>query len=615
MSLEESAPSKRTQEAPADLPVKLTRDEWVTQRSNPLFEEYYRRQLGLPEDELQVMLGVMKDKLPVTFRVNVTQTHFDRLIERLEDPEFVLKLTGNRELSVSCVEWHPSRLVWSLNSTRGDLKKRPGVKALHQFIHQATDSGLITRQELVSMLPPLALDVHPGHLVLDMCAAPGSKTAQMLELINGQGLVCANDVDSQRAFMLIHQLQRSNTANIVIVNHPGQQFPSLRHSSSFSFDRVLCDVPCTGDGAIRKLPVKWFKWNAKDGQSLHPLQLSILDRALTLVDQGGLVCYSTCSLNPIEDEAVVCEALRRFEGSVELVDLIEVFAHKCPGLRLRPGLTHWKVLSNSRDKAQPDLFIEHSSFADVPEGFKSIRATMFPVNVPPQIQHSVRVLPHDQDTGGFYIALFRRVAPLKPARLDSESSPAVKGTKKLARGQTEFHPVPAECEEYLAICSYWGIEADSGLHRQLYCPSAASRKNLYLVSHEVTELLAADSHQALKVLNMGVKLFAKNTQKTTQACQYRLTQNGLPFISHLLTKRKVAVDDTDVLFRFIAHKHIDLREEGSWKTQLSDNGFYVLVFPSLAEEIVAMKVSDEKLVNMLPDEHADCLLIKHKTTA
>lgn len=118
---------------------------------------------------------------------------------------------------------------------------------------KSSDSGLITRQELVSMLPPLLLDLQPGQFVIDLCAAPGSKTAQIIEILKGDGLVVANDFDKNRAYMLIHQLHRSNTSCMLVVNHAAQVFPNIQ---DFKFDRVLCDVPCTGDGAIRKLPMK-----------------------------------------------------------------------------------------------------------------------------------------------------------------------------------------------------------------------------------------------------------------------------------------------------------------------------------------------------------------------
>ena len=77
------------------------------------------------------------------------------------------------ELNLKNVKWYPKELVWQLNTFRQALKKSEPLKKLHKFIQRASDSGLISRQELVSMLPPLFLDVKSTDLVLDMCAAPG----------------------------------------------------------------------------------------------------------------------------------------------------------------------------------------------------------------------------------------------------------------------------------------------------------------------------------------------------------------------------------------------------------------------------------------------------------
>lgn len=167
------------------------------------------------------------------------------------------------------------------------------------------------------MLPPLYLQIQPDDAVLDMCAAPGSKTSQMLEMIYqngknlGKGCVIANDADYSRAQMLIHQINRSGTAGVAVINHPGQFLPELYFDkvnhikNKYQFDKILCDVPCSGDGATRKIPIKWANWHTSDGIVLHPLQLSILMKSINLLKRGGMIVYSTCSLNPIEDEAVL----------------------------------------------------------------------------------------------------------------------------------------------------------------------------------------------------------------------------------------------------------------------------------------------------------------------
>lgn len=190
------------------------------------------------------------------------------------------------------------------------------------------------------MLPPLLLDVQPDHIVLDMCAAPGSKTAQILEAIHGgdltatpPGMVVANDADEKRAYMLVHQLKRFTSPCFLVTTHAGQFFPTLfvkpktgdatgeqaeeevgeeeqtgqdgqqiprQDRQVQKFDRILCDVPCSGDGTFRKNPNLWLSWDPHFGIGLHCLQLSIAIRGLQMLKVGGLMVYSTCALNPVE---------------------------------------------------------------------------------------------------------------------------------------------------------------------------------------------------------------------------------------------------------------------------------------------------------------------------
>jgi multisite-specific tRNA:(cytosine-C5)-methyltransferase len=165
-----------------------------------------------------------------------------------------------------------------------------------------------------------------------VCAAPGSKTFQLLEIIHEasepgslpNGLVVANDVDFKRSNLLIHQTKRMCTSNLIVTNHEGQQFPGCRLNKSrasekgisenmpinqLAFDRVLCDVPCSGDGTLRKAPDIWRKWNSGMGNGLHSLQIILAMRGLSLLKVGGKMIYSTCSMNPVEDEAVVAEVI------------------------------------------------------------------------------------------------------------------------------------------------------------------------------------------------------------------------------------------------------------------------------------------------------------------
>jgi 16S rRNA C967 or C1407 C5-methylase (RsmB/RsmF family) len=248
--------------------------------------------------------------------------------------------------------WYPDGNAYQLGTDRKTIRKSEALEQLHKWMIQHTDNGNITRQEAVSMVPPLALNVQSHHKCLDMCAAPGSKTTQMLEIINeslgksdikDQGLVVANDSDTDRfwiiisllyelftlthfvcrAYMLVHQCRRLNSPLLIVTTHKGQEFPRLYPTGSNVrnvtnsrsakldtgvFDRVLCDVPCSGDGTMRKAPNIWSKWSTQGGLTLHPLQLTIAKRGLQLLKTNGLMVYSTCSMSPYGNctEIVYC---------------------------------------------------------------------------------------------------------------------------------------------------------------------------------------------------------------------------------------------------------------------------------------------------------------------
>lgn len=285
------------------------------------------------EEEFKSFQQTLYDKLPVTFRLNSGEPGFWRVSQLLRDPSFIKQFieremkdaapeetkvgeTGGAavnmdqtqmvtktmkdlevdfsKLKMDLKPFYPHNVLFEMMIPRELLKKHLGLKEVHKLVMQLADSGLITRQEIVSMLPPLLLDVKADHSILDMCAAPGSKTAQLLELIqadsilrNGRsnseqasGFVVANDADPKRAFMLTHQMNRLNAANILITNHNAQVFPDMHYQDCAKgedrrvrYDRIVCDVPCSSDAAIRKIPTKWQEWGTKASQSLHALQI------------------------------------------------------------------------------------------------------------------------------------------------------------------------------------------------------------------------------------------------------------------------------------------------------------------------------------------------------
>lgn len=345
---------------------KRARYDDPSQFYNDKFEQYYRAQRILrDEEDFQQFLSTLRTTLPICFRVNPLSPAAERLRYRLEN-EFNFKgLEEHHKVEIPAdkgetassaatenngetnkevtkpfqLEWYPRGMAWQLNMTRGEVKKNPISKPFHQWLVAQTTVGYISRQEAVSMIPPLLLDVQSHHKVLDMCASPGSKTVQLLEALhtNGldgdsmpTGLVVANDNESKRAYMLIHQCKRIGSNALAVTCHDAQSFPTLnptvreKESTGSSgqgiFDRVLCDVPCSGDGTLRKSPDIWRRWDPAMGLGVHKLQAQIALRGLELLKVGGVMVYSTCTFNPIEDEAVVKTLLNRAGDAVEIVD-------------------------------------------------------------------------------------------------------------------------------------------------------------------------------------------------------------------------------------------------------------------------------------------------------
>lgn len=324
------------------------------------------------------------------------------------------------------------------------------------------------------MIPPLVLDLWPGMTVLDLCAAPGSKSAQLIELVHGgeesrirkvlhrfhqtkcrsaspsgrqveldqeeanaegdwsdsgrsTGLLVANDVDVRRAQMLVHQVKRLNSPNLIVTNHDASQYPSIRIPSNsnvpkyLKFDRILADVPCSGDGTARKNPGVWRDWSPGSSIGLYDLQLRILVRALQMLKVGGRMVYSTCSMNPVENEAVVACAIDRC-GGPEKVRLLDS-SKELPGLKRRPGLTNWKVMDKAGNiwSSWEDFDTARAS-ASEPDRLSKIEKGMFPPayedegsKVP--LEHCMRIYPHLQDTGGFFVAILEKQSEIK-ARQD-----------------------------------------------------------------------------------------------------------------------------------------------------------------------------------------------------
>ncbi len=293
--------------------------------------------------DLQAFLEATAAKLPSAIRLNPLKAPPEETRARLEHQGFELEpVTGIP---------HAHR-----------VRKAPFPigKTLEHFM------GYLYVQEVVSMVPPLVLGPEPGMWVLDLAAAPGSKTTQMAEMMQNRGLIVANDIDVSRFKALTHNLDRMGVLNAIVTLVDGFKlgfwFPE-------TFDRVLLDAPCSAIGTLHRAYeiLKWWGWS-KVGRLVRT-QKGLILAGYRALKPGGQMVYSTCTLVPEENEGVIAFLLERFPEA-------EILPVEVSFLKTRPGLLEWK-----RNR------------------------------YPDAVRNTVRVYPQDNWTEGFYIALIRKPEP------------------------------------------------------------------------------------------------------------------------------------------------------------------------------------------------------------
>lgn len=168
---------------------------------------------------------------------------------------------------------------------------RPGNTIEHTI-------GYIYVQEASSMIPAEALEVCDGMSVLDLCAAPGSKTTQIAEM-NVNGTIVANEFDGKRIKALVSNINRMGVSNCIMTKYDGCSFPQR------NFDRVLADVPCSEVGTARKNNEILKIWNVNYVKRISNLQKKLILSAFECLKKGGVMVYSTCTTTTEENEDVV----------------------------------------------------------------------------------------------------------------------------------------------------------------------------------------------------------------------------------------------------------------------------------------------------------------------
>jgi NOL1/NOP2/sun family putative RNA methylase len=248
-------------------------------------------------------------------------------------------------------------VTWASSAFLMEGEEKPGKHPYHQ-------AGLYYLQDPSAMSPAELLAPQPGERVLDLAAAPGGKTTQLAALMQGRGLLVANEIKTKRVGHLVQNMERWGAGNVVIANESPENLAD--HFGAY-FDRVLVDAPCSGEGMFRKDIGARADWSLEMVHGCAARQVNILRVAGKLVRPGGFLLYSTCTFAPEENEGVIAAFLGEFKD-------FEV-----------AGLSHYA-------------------------GFMAGRPDWLDGNDAPQLEGAVRLFPHRVEGEGHFACCLRRKA-------------------------------------------------------------------------------------------------------------------------------------------------------------------------------------------------------------
>ncbi len=298
------------------------------------FEERYRNILG---KEYETFIDYSLSFLRRSIRVNTLKTDVASLKTKLMD------------------KWRLEQIPWCEQGFWIEGERRDIGNLTEHML------GYFYVQEAASMIPPTVLAPEPGDIVLDMCAAPGSKTTQMAAMMQNKGCLIANDQKGLRLRALGLNLQRAGVLNTSITLMNGMSFKN----KTVKFDKILLDAPCSGTGTIRRSLSTLQDWNPAAVKRLNGMQRHLIDSAFASLKPNGTLVYSTCSVEPEENE-----------GTINY------------------------LIEQHPDAKIEKIKIDGKTSAPV-EQFETVRYS-------PEVRKTIRIWPQDNNTDGFFIAKIKK---------------------------------------------------------------------------------------------------------------------------------------------------------------------------------------------------------------
>ncbi len=297
-------------------------------------DQFADRLKSIYPDSFEKILEFQRSDRPKSFRVNHLKSNEKSVVKSLEGQGFDIIESEILGGFICLNESEEHRLSDSEES-----------RSLQIYI-----------QELSSMIPALVLDLKRGDKILDLCAAPGSKTTQISDILENEAEIIANEQSRDRWFKM-RQILKEYGSSAKTINENGKILPYKIPVYVQYFDRILLDAPCSNESSLRIDQPKSFKfWRSSNSAGLAKLQKGLLAAAISMLKPGGTLVYSTCTFAVEENESVVDWALKKFRE-------IKVAPIQINWLdNVHPGLIEYKGKRFDRSLAQTKRILSNKYF-------------------------------------------------------------------------------------------------------------------------------------------------------------------------------------------------------------------------------------------------------------
>jgi NOL1/NOP2/sun family putative RNA methylase len=255
--------------------------------------------------EYRDLLNAFERPVAPTIRVNTLKA----------TPQQVEKALFKKGFKLNPISWFD--YAYEVTSSDNNLQ----LGATHEYLF-----GWYYLQNIASMVPVHVLFPEPGDIVLDMCAAPGSKTTQIAQYMKNKGVLIATELKHTRLRTLMSNLRRCGVQNAITFPYDAVDVKKFT-SMGVRPNKILLDAPCTGSGIIRTDPTRKRSRSVNDLKTMSELQKTMLKAGLELLAPGGLLVYSTCSFHYQENEAVVADALKKVKGIQLIAPTLDLGLH------------------------------------------------------------------------------------------------------------------------------------------------------------------------------------------------------------------------------------------------------------------------------------------------